>query len=131
MKTISIYKSELCWLEHRTYWNEHDYKFWKSWAKNRADGSMDYLKDYYRALTQLIKDLTWDEAATRFAKNDDLTLEYTTTDADGQTVTATVSLINELENAMGDDAWSEDYEIGECIDTMTEYEYSGFEEEGK
>ena len=41
----------------------------------------------------------------------------------------TVSLNESLADAMGEDAWDADYEIGDACDTYTEYEFNENEEE--
>ena len=83
----------------------------------------------YVALAKLIKNLEWDEVATRFENDDDLSCEFETKDYNGEMIKHTVSLNESLADAMGEDAWDADYEIGDACDTDTDYEFNEIEEE--
>ena len=129
MRTITTKKAELCWLYHEYTWTKEDYDNWKASIIDIAEQNhWKTTEQYYWnarliALATLIKDLEWDEVATRFEKNDDLTLDFQAQDYKGELALHTVSLIEELADAMGEDAWNADYEIGDACDTDTEYEY--------
>ena len=129
MRTITTKKAELCWLYHEYTWTKEDYDNWKASLIDIAKQNTWKTTEHecwtanLIALAMLIKDLEWDEVATRFEKNDDLSLEYQAKDYKGELASYTVSLIDELANAMGEDAWNANYEIGDACDTDTEYEY--------
>ena len=129
MRTITTKKAELCWLYHEYTWTKKDYDNWKQWLIGIAEkhnwltSEDDYWTASNIALAKLIQNLEWDEVATRFEKNDDLTLEFQAQDYNGELALYTVSLIEELADAMGEDAWNADYEIGDTCDIDTEYEY--------
>lgn len=129
MRTITTKKAELCWLYHEYTWTKEDYDNWKASLIDIAERNNWKTTEHECwtansiALAMLIKDLEWNEVATRFEKNDDLSLEYQAKNYNNELVSYTVSLIEELANAMGEDAWNNDYEIGDTLDSDTEYEY--------
>ena len=135
-KTITTKKQELCWLYHEYTWTKEDYDNWKKRLINIAEKHNWKFDEEYNcwntnpiALAMLIKDLEWDEVVTRFKNNDDLTLDFPAKDYNGEVVLHTVSLIEELADAMGEDAWDADYEIGDACDIYTEYEFDETNEE--
>lgn len=133
--TITTKKSELCWLYHEYTWTKKDYDNWKRWLIDIAEkhnwqiAKDDYWTASYVALAKLIKNLEWDEVATRFENDDDLSYELEIKGYNGEMIKHTVSLNESLADAMGEDAWDADYEIGDACDTDTEYEFNENEEE--
>lgn len=134
-KTITIKKSELCWLYHEYTWTKKNYDNWKQWLigiaekRNWQIAEDDYWTASYVALAKLIQNLEWDEVATRFENDDDLSYELETKSYNGEMIKRTVSLNESLADAMGEDAWDADYEIGDACDTDTDYEFNEIEEE--
>ena len=134
-KTITTKKSELCWLSHEYTWTKKDYDKWKQWLigiaekRNWQTIADDWWTASYVALAKLIKNLEWDEVVTRFENDDDISCEFETKDYNGEMIKRTVSLNESLADAMGEDAWDADYEIGDACDTDTDYEFNETEEE--
>ena len=134
-KTITTKKSELCWLYHEYTWTKKDYDDWKQWLIGIAENHNwqntedDYWTASNIALAKLIQNLEWDEVATRFKNDDDLSYELEIKGYNGEMIKHTVSLNESLADAMGEDAWDADYEIGDACDTDTEYEFNEIEEE--
>ena len=132
-KTITTKKSELCWLHHEYTWTKEDYDAWKEWLigiaekRNWQTTEGDYASKV--ALAKLIQNLEWDEVATRFENNDDLSYEFETKGYNGEMIKRTVSLNESLAEIMGEYAWDADYEIGDACDTDTNYEFDEIEEE--
>ena len=133
--TITTKKSELCWLHHEYTWTKKNYDDWKQWLIGIAERRNwqiiedDYCTASKVALAKLIRNLEWDEVATRFKNDDDLSYEFETKGYNGEMIKRTVSLNKSLAEAMGEDAWDADYEIGDTCDTDTDYEFDGIEEE--
>ena len=133
--TITTKKSELCWLHHKHTWMKEDYDAWKEWLIGIAEKrNWQIIEDDYHtaskvALAKLIQNLEWDEVATRFKNDDDLSYEFETKGYNGEMIKRTVSLNKSLAEAMGEDAWDADYEIGDTCDTDTDYEFDEIEEE--
>lgn len=133
-KTITTKKSELCWLYHEYTWTKKDYDEWKQWLIGIAERNNWQIPDDYWnasnvALAKLIQNLEWDEVATRFENDDDLSYEYEAKGYNGEMVKRTVWLNESLADAMGENAWDADYEIGDACDTDTDYEFDEIEEE--
>ena len=132
--TITTKKSELCWLYHEHTWTKKDYDNWKQWLIGIAEKHNwqiiedDYWIASYVALAKLIKNLEWDEVATRFKNDDDLSYEFEAKGYNGEMIKRTVSLNESLADAMGEDAWDADYEIGDACDTDTDYEFNEIED---
>lgn len=133
--TITTKKSELCWLHHEYTWTKKNYDDWKQWLIGIAEKRNwqiiedDYCTASKVALAKLIRNLEWDEVATRFKNDDDLSYEFETKGYNGEMIKRTVSLNESLAEAMGEDTWDADYEIGDTCDTDTDYEFDGIEEE--
>ena len=133
--TITTKKSELCWLHHEHTWTKEDYDAWKEWLINIAERhNWQIIEDDYHtaskvALAKLIRNLEWDEVATRFKNDDDLSYEFETKGCNGEMIKRTVSLNKSLAEIMGEYAWDADYEIGDTCDTDTDYEFDEIEEE--
>lgn len=133
--TITTKKSELCWLYHEYTWTKKNYDDWKQWLIGIAERRNwqiiedDYCTASKVALAKLIRNLEWDEVATRFKNDDDLSYEFETKGYNGEMIKRTVSLNESLAEAMGEDAWDADYEIVDTCDTDTDYEFDGVEEE--
>ena len=133
--TITTKKSELCWLYHEYTWTKKNYDDWKQWLIGIAEkhnwqiAEDDWWTASYVALAKLIKNLEWDEVATRFKNNNDLSYEFEIKGYNGEMIKHTVSLNESLADAMGEDAWDADYEIGDACDTDTDYEFNEVEEE--
>ena len=133
--TITTKKSELCWLYHEYTWTEEDYDAWKEWLINIAEKrnwqiiEADYHTASKVALAKLIRNLEWDEVATRFKNDDDLSYEFETKGCNGEMIKRTVSLNESLAEIMGEYAWDADYEIGDTCDTDTDYEFDEIEGE--
>lgn len=133
--TITTKKSELCWLHHEYTWTKEDYDSWKEWLINIAEKrNWQTIEDDYHtaskvALAKLIRNLEWDEVATRFKNDDDLSYEFETKGCNGEMIKRTVSLNESLAEIMGEYAWDADYEVGDACDTDTDYEFDGIEEE--
>lgn len=133
--TITTKKSELCWLYHEYTWTKKNYDDWKQWLIGIAERlNWQIIEDDYCiaskvALAKLIRNLEWDEVATRFKNDDDLSYEFETKGCNGEMIKRTVSLNKSLAEAMGEDAWDSDYEIGDTCDTDTDYEFDEIEEE--
>lgn len=133
--TITTKKSELCWLYHEYTWTKKNYDDWKQWLIGIAERRNwqiiedDYCTASKVALAKLIRNLEWDEVATRFKNDDDLSYEFETKGYNGEMIKRTVSLNKSLAEAMGEDAWDADSIIGDTCDTDTDYEFDGIEEE--
>lgn len=131
--TITTKKAELCWLHHEYTWTKEDYDAWKEWLIGIAERHNwqttegDYASKV--VLAKLIQNLEWDEVATRFKNDDDLSYEFETKGYNGEMIKRTVSLNESLAEIMGEYAWDADYEIGDACDTDTDYEFNGIEEE--
>ena len=116
-------------------WTKEDYDNWKKWLigiaekRNWQTIEDDYWTASNIALAKLIQNLEWDEVATRFENDDDLSYEFETKGYNGEMIKRTVSLNESLADAMGGDAWDADYEIGDACDTDTDYEFNEIEEE--
>ena len=135
MRTITTKKAELCWLYHEYTWTKEDYDNWKASLIDIAKRNNWKTTEHecwtanLIALAMLIKDLEWDEVATRFKNDDDLSYEFETKGYNGEMIKRTVSLNESLAEIMGEYAWDADYEIGDACDTDTDYEFNGIEEE--
>ena len=133
--TITTKKSELCWLYHEYTWTKKNYDDWKQWLigiaekHNWQNTEDDYWTASNIALAKLIQNLEWDEVATHFENDDDLSYEFEVKVYNGEMIKRTVSLNESLADAMGEDAWDADYEVGDACDTDTEYEFNEIEEE--
>ena len=133
--TITTKKSELCWLYHEYTWTKEDYDAWKQWLIGIAEKHNwlipedDYWTASNIALAKLIQNLEWDEVATRFKNDNNLSYEFETKGYNGEIIKRTVWLNQSLADAMGENAWDADYEIGDACDTDTDYEFNGIEEE--
>ena len=131
--TITTKKSELCWLHHEYTWTKEDYDAWKEWLIGIAERHNwqttegDYASKV--ALAKLIQNLEWDEVATRFKNDDDLSYEFETKGYNGEMIKRTVSLNESLAEIMGEYAWDADYEVGDACDTDTDYKFDEIKEE--
>ena len=133
--TITTKKSELCWLYHEYTWTKKNYDDWKQWLIGIAERRNwqiiedDYCTASKVALAKLIRNLEWDEVATRFKNDNDLSYEFETKGCNGEMIKRTVSLNESLAEIMGEYAWDADYEVGDTCDTDTDYEFDEIKEE--
>lgn len=105
--TITAEVSELQWCTHTCQWGETEYNQWKSYVEDnaRTKSSNECLNDWRKALWALIMNVTWEEAARRFNEGDDL---YTEKKLGFDTRYTRISLIEEMRNAIREDAWNSD-----------------------